>query len=288
MRFRFNRLGVVVLVALSVVLAGCEDEEQAPSAPAAESGSAAGATDRAEWQVASVFSSTLPVLGETGRSVAERIALLSGGRIKLQLFDPGKLVPPLEVLAAVGAGTVDAGWSVPGSWFDRMPAVAFFSSPPFGADVAEYLAWLYEGQGLSLWRELYAEQGVVPVPCGYVPPEAAGWSREPLDNVGALKGRKLHQFGLGGLVVLQKLGATVHLLAAEDIYPALERAVLDGAQISVPSIDAKLGFPKVAKHYYFPGWHQQASVQELLVNQARWDALGDAERALVETVCRAA
>jgi TRAP-type mannitol/chloroaromatic compound transport system substrate-binding protein len=269
---------LVLAVALwAGLLSACQKSGTEPGA--------AGAGSKVEWKVASAFSSTLPVLGPTGTGVAERLAALSGGRIKLQVFEPGALVAPLEVFDAVSKGTVEAGLSTPTSWFDKMPAVAFFGSPPFGAGTVETLAWLYEGHGLELWRSVYGAHNVVPVPCGYLPPEASGWFRAPLSGPEPFKGLKIHQFGLGGLV-LQKLGAQVLVLSAEDLYPALERGVLDAAQVSVPSIDEKLGLAKVAKHYYFPGWHQQASVLELLVNKERWDALAAGDRTLIEVVCR--
>ncbi|HKI99426.1 MAG TPA: TRAP transporter substrate-binding protein [bacterium] len=270
-----------VLLAIAVtalLLPGCK-----------KSGTESAAGDKpggkVEWRVASSFSSTLPVLGAAGTRVAQRLEALSGGRIKLQVFEPGKLVAPSDVFDAVGKGTVDAGLSMPNAWFDRMPAVAFFGSPPFGADSVEYLAWLYQGQGLELWRELYGNHNVVPVPCGYVPPEGSGWFRKPITSADDFKGLKIHMFGLGGLV-LQKLGAQVLVLSAEDIYPALERGVLDAAQVSIPSIDEKLGLAKVAKHYYFPGWQQQASVLTLLVNKDRWNALAATDRELIDVVCR--
>ncbi len=266
---------LLVLLALALLPAGCQKSQPG----------AGGATGTVEWKVASSFSKTLPILGDAGTRVSDRLQTLSGGRIKLQVFEPGQLVAPLEVFDAVSKGTVDAGLSVPISWFDRMPAVAFFGSPPFGADAVEYLAWLYEGDGLRLWRELYGARNVVPLPCGYVPPEAAGWFRAAVSGNEPFKGLKIHLFGLGGLV-LQKLGAQVLLLSAEDIYPALDRGVLDAAQVSVPSIDESLGLPKVAKHYYFPGWNQQASAIELLVNKGRWDALAASDRMLIEVVCR--
>jgi TRAP-type mannitol/chloroaromatic compound transport system substrate-binding protein len=271
-------LPLVALLLVGLLAAGCQKSQNGP-------GGAGGAAGNAEWKVASSFSNTLPILGEVGPRLADRLGTLSGGRLKLQVFEPGKLAAPLEVFDAVSKGTVDAGLSVPISWFDRMPAVAFFGSPPFGADAVEYLAWLYEGDGLRLWRELYGARNVVPVPCGYVPPEASGWFRAAVSGNEPFKGLKIHLFGLGGLV-LQKLGAQVLLLSAEDIFPALDRGVLDAAQVSVPSIDEKFNFAKVAKHYYFPGWHQQASVIELLVNKARWEALGAPDRLLIEVVCR--
>lgn len=269
---------LVVVAVWALVTSGCTKPKPTPSPQAAKPA-------KVEWKVASAFSSTLPILGSAGTHLAQQIKELSGGRIDLQVFEPGKLVPPLGIFDAVSKGTVDAGLSQPNAWFDKMPAVAFFGSPPFGADTVEYLAWLYEGRGLELWRQIYGAHNVVPVPCGYLPPEASGWFLKPIKSPDDFKGLKIHIYGMGGLV-LQKLGAQVLLLSAEDIYPALQKGVLDAAQVSVPSIDEKMGLAKVAKNYYFPGWHQQASVLDLLVNKGRWDALSAADRDLIDVVCR--
>ena len=268
---------VAVTLLLLALLAGCKKSGQ--------DGGAGGAPGTVSWKVASSFAKTVPLLGQTGTRIAAQLKDLSGGRIQMEVFEPGQLVAPLEVFDAVSKGTVDAGLSLPISWFDRMPAVAFFSSPPFGPDAAEYLAWIYDGGGLELWRELYGQRNVVPTPCGYLPPEGSGWFRSAVSGNEPFKGLKIHIYGLGGLV-LQKLGAQVLLLSAEDIYPALDRGVLDAAQVSVPSIDEQLGLAKVAKHYYFPGWQQQASAVELLVNKTKWDALSPGDRTLIDVVCR--
>ena len=271
---------VLLACAVSAVLvSGCDKPTREPSAGSDTPGGAV------EWKVAGTFPSSLPSLGGTGARMAGGLLALSGGRIKLQVFEPGELVAPLEVFEAVSKGTVDAGLSSPASWSERMPAVAFFGAPPFGADAVETLAWLYEGRGLELWREVYAAHNVVPVPCGYVPPEAFGWFRAPVAGNEPFKGLKMHLAGLGGQV-LQKLGAQVLVLSAEDVYPALERGVLDAAQVSVPSVDSKLGLARVAKHYYFPGWQQPTTILELIVHKPRWDALGESDRTLIETVCR--
>lgn len=277
MRPRF--LLPLLALLLAPLLTGCD------RTPDADAAAGDDAPPGVEWKVAGTFPRDLPGLGELGAQVAERLALVSGGRLRLQVFAPGKLVPPLEVFDAVGQGTVDAGLSTPGSWFDRMPAVAFFASPPFGADTAEFIAWLYEGGGLAQWRDLYGAHGVVPVPCGYLPPVGGGWFRKPPGGETPFKGLRIHAYGLGGRV-LARLGAQVQVLAARDVPAALERGALDAAQLSVLSVDAQMGLPKVARHLYLPGWQQQGGALELLVNEERWEALSDAQRAQVEVVCR--
>ncbi len=241
--------------------------------------------DQVRWKMAGAFPSSLPVLGEGASYYVERVRIITQGRVDIQLFEPNKLVPPLEMFDAVSQGAIDAAWSAPGYWTGKIPAAAFFAAVPFGPDVTEYLAWVYQGGGLELWRELYGRSKVVPIPCGMLPPEASGWFRQPITGVKNFQGMKIRFYGLGG-EVMQKLGASVQLLPVAETYPALESGLLDASELSMPSIDAQLGFARVAKNYYFPGWHQQASFLELLIAQDRWDALQKSDQALLESVCR--
>ena len=113
------------------------------------------------------------------------------------------------------------------------------------------------------------------VDCFCIGPETSGWFRKEIKSVDELKGLKMRFFGLGAQV-MQKLGVSTQLLAAADIYPALERGVIDATEFSMPTMDIKLGFHQIAKFNYFPGWHQQVSCSELLMNKKACDALPDA------------
>jgi TRAP-type mannitol/chloroaromatic compound transport system substrate-binding protein len=237
------------------------------------------------WKMASAFAAVLPVLGPGGLYMSGRLETISGGRIQIKFFDPGKLVPALQIFEAVSTGAVDAGWSAAGFWSGKIPSAVLFTAVPFGPDTSEYLAWMYDGGGLKLWREIYAKHNVYPLPCGVLPPEASGWFRQEIKSVAQFKGMKIRFFGIGGKV-MQKLGASVQLLAPGDIFPALERGVLDATEFSMPALDEKQGLYQVAKHYYFPAWHQQASILELIVNKSRWDALSEADQVLIDAVCR--
>jgi TRAP-type mannitol/chloroaromatic compound transport system substrate-binding protein len=262
-------------VVASLLLSSCKKEE----------GAAKVAGKEIHWKMASSFAATTPLIGDTGPIFSDLLLKVSGGRLDIKFFDPGKLVPGLEVFDSVSKGAVDAGWSSPGYWIGKIPATPLFASVPFGPDTSEYLAWIYYGGGLGIWRELYAKHNLWVTPCVVIPPEASGWFREPITKLDQFKGMKIRFFGLGGKA-MQKLGASVQLLAAGDIYPALERGVLDATEFSMPSIDEKLGFQKIAKHYYFPGWHQQASIVELTINLDRWKELSPADQALVELTCK--
>ncbi len=244
------------------------------------------AAQPARLKVQAGYGLAVPVLGEMIRHFEQTLARNPSAGLRMRVYDVEKLVPTLQIFDAVRAGRIDAGFSWPGYWMGKLPAVAVFAAVPFGPEPPDYLAWIHHGGGLELWRKLYADQGVVPVPCGVIPPEASGWFRQPIETVEDLKGLKIRYAGLGG-EVLRRLGASITLLAAGDIFLALERGVIDATEYSMPAVDRPLGFYKVAKHYYFPGWHQPASNLELIVNRKKWESLSDAQRAALETACDA-
>jgi TRAP-type mannitol/chloroaromatic compound transport system substrate-binding protein len=144
---------------------------------------------------------------------------------------------------------------------------------------------MYYGGGRELYQELYAKYNIHVEPCGLIAPEASGWFRQPVTRPEQLKGIKIRFYGIGGQA-MQKLGASVQLLAPGDIYPALERGVIDATELSIPVIDEKLGFYKVAKNYYLPGWHQMATFAELLVNMDVWNKLSPQHQQILISGCR--
>lgn len=185
---------------------------------------------------------------------------------------------------AVSKGSIDAAWATPAYWAGKIPAAALFTSVPFGPSPDEYLAWIYHGGGKELWEEIAHRHDIHPLFCGIVTPEASGWFREEIETIDDLKGLKIRYLGLGGRV-MQKVGASPQLISGSDLYAALERGVVDAAEWATPAIDYSLGLYEVAKHYYFPGWHQQATLFDLMINQDKWDALSDQHRVQIEVVC---
>ena len=261
-----------------------ETAEKTAMAPAPESEASAPAGPSVRWKMASWFSSSLTQLGTMGKEMTERLERVSGGNIRIQFFEPNALIPAKECFDAVAAGSVDACWSTPGYWYGKEPAMALFSAVPFGPSAGEYMGWIFYGGGLELWDETYAKHGLKSIPCGVIAPEASGWFREEITSIDDLKGLKMRFFGLGAKV-MEKIGVSTQLIAGGDIFPALERGSIDATEFSMPAIDLNLGFYQVAKHYYFPGWHQQSTVFELLLNRANWDALSDTQQAQIEVAC---
>lgn len=245
------------------------------------------AVDAVRWGVPMSFGSNLLALGDTMPWVAQQLDKASGGKIKLQVFEPGKLIPALAVYDSVADGKVEAGYTWMGYEVGKLPASALFGAVPFGMESVEFMAWMYFGGGNELLRELYKPHNVVPIFCGTISPEAAGWFRMEVSAPEQLKGLKFRAAGLGGKVY-QKVGASVTLLPAGELFQALEKGVLDGTEFSLPSVDDQLGFYKVAKFYMLPGWHQPSTNQYLYVNAAVWEKLNATTKALIETTCTAA
>jgi len=227
----------------------------------------AAAQPEVRWRMGSTFPGSLVQLGTLGKRLEEQIATISGGNFNIKFFEPGALVPALELFDAVSTGSVDAGWSTPGYWAGKVPALQFFSAVPFGPRAAEYMAWIIKA-----------------LLCGVIPPEASGWFSEPINGPADLEGLKMRFFGLGAKV-MEKLGVSTQLLAGGDIFPALELGTIDATEFSMPAIDLNLGFYQVAKHYYFPGWHQQSTLFELIMNVDRYNALTDKQKAQIASVC---
>ncbi len=239
---------------------------------------------RVRWKMASAFPSSLVQLGTLGKGVEEKIEAISGGEFRIRFYEPKALVPPLETWDAVSQGSIDAAWTAAGYWAGKIKASPLFTAVPFGPAAPEYLAWMYYGGGLELWQEIAHRSNIHPIPCGIIAPEASGWFREEIKSIDELVGLKMRFFGLGARV-MEKIGVSTQLIAGGDIYPALELGSIDATEFSMPAIDLNLGFYQVAKHYYFPGWHQQSSILEIEVNLDKWKALTDQQRAQLEMVC---
>ena len=270
-----KKLLLMLLILLTGLIVGCDQQEQ----KAAEE-----TVKKVNWKMASAFPGSLVQIGTLGVRLQNQISKISGGNITIKFFEPSALVPALEIFDAVSTGGVDAGWGTPGYWAGKVPALQLFSSVPFGPPANEYMSWVYFGGGKEFYEELYARHNIKGMLCGIIPPEASGWFRKEIKGPEDLKGLKMRFFGLGAKV-MEKVGVSTQLLAGGDIYPALELGTIDSAEFSMPAIDLELGFYQIAKHYYFPGWHQQSTFMELMINLEKWNALSVTQQAQLEATC---
>jgi TRAP-type mannitol/chloroaromatic compound transport system substrate-binding protein len=241
---------------------------------------------KVRWKMQSTFASTLSIVGEAGARYEDSVKEMSGGDLNLKFYEPNALVPSLQGFDAVEAGSIDALWGTAGYHTGKYPALSFFTAVPFGPRAGELMAWLDYGGGRELYNEIYAKHDLFGLHCMAIAPETSGWFREQLNSIDDLRGKKMRFFGLGA-EVMTKLGVSTQLLAAAEIYPALERGVIDATEFSMPSIDLDLGFYQIAKFNYFPGWHQQSSIGELLMRKSAFEALSGQHQAIIRHGCDA-
>lgn len=242
--------------------------------------------EKIHWRITSAFTTNMPVIGETIVQFADNMRLVSDGAIELQVFEPGEVVPALEITESVKEGKVDAGYMWIGYDQGRIPASTLIAAVPFGMEPPEFMAWWYYGGGRELGEELYRDHNVLPLLCAISGPETAGWFRVPITDLADIEGLKIRFAGLGGKI-LQRLGASVTMIPGGEVFQALEKGAIDASEFSVPAVDAMLGFGRVAKFNYFPGWHQPFSSGHLLINLETWNGLRADTQALLRMGCRA-
>lgn len=224
------------------------------------------------WRMVTSWPKNLPGPAFSAQRIADRIRLLSGGRLDVQVFAAGEVVPAFAVHEAVGNGTVELGHTASFFAIGREPALAYFTSVPFGFTPPEHNAWIMNGGGQALWDEASARFGLKPLPGGNTGVSMGGWFRREIASAEDVKGLKIRMIGLGA-ELFQRMGATALAVPPGDIYPALERGAIDAAEFTAPGSDIQLGLWKVAPFYYTPGFNKPNGSSELLVHKAHWDAL---------------
>lgn len=224
------------------------------------------------WRMVTSWPPAFPILQTGAERFARRVGELTNGRLTIQVYAGGELVPALGVFDAVSSGSVQCGHSASYYWAGKCNAAQWFTSIPFGMDAQGMNAWFYFGNGLKLWEETYAPFNLVPRPAGNTGVQMGGWFNKKIESMADFKGLKMRIPGLGGKVIA-KAGGAVVLLPAGEIYTSLERGVIDATEWVGPCHDIRMGFYKVAKYYYGPGWHEPGSTLELMFNKKAYDSL---------------
>ena len=276
---------VLLAFSLSLGMVACSSDSKDQEAPAVP---AKAEVNTVELKVPVAFGTNLPGLGDGILYISDRLEQLSGGTLKMTVFEPNKLVAPFEILDAVSTGKINAGYATAGYWAGKMPAAPLFSAVPFGPDAAEYLAWLYYDDGMDLYQQMYDDAGynVHVLLAAIIAPETSGWFADEIKSVDDLDGLRMRFFGLGG-AAMEKLGVQTSLLPGGEIFPALEKGAIDATEFSLPVVDQRLGFHKLVKHNYFPGWHQQATTFELLINKDVWNGLTAQQQMMLDVITKA-
>jgi TRAP-type mannitol/chloroaromatic compound transport system substrate-binding protein len=224
------------------------------------------------WKMVTTWPPKLPVLQEGCERLAKRVNEMSDGRLTIQVFAGGELVPPLESFQAVSDGTVEVGSGASYYWAGKEPATQWFAAVPFGMNAQGMGAWFHGGDGLKLWEETYAPFNLIPRPGGSTGVQLGGWFNKKINTIADYKGLKMRIPGLGGKVVA-KAGGTVVLLPGGEIFTSLERGVIDATEWVGPLHDLRMGFYQAAKYYYYPGWHEPGTYLEYFFNKKAYESL---------------
>lgn len=231
-------------------------------------------------KLATSWPAHFPIMGIGVERFADRVKDASGGSLEIKLYPKNTLVPALAVFDAASSGQIDAFHSGPYYWKGKNSAFSLFSGVPFGFTAEEISSWMLFGNGLALWRELYANYNLYPFLGGNTNIQMGGWFRKPIRSIEDMQGLKMRIPGLGG-EVFAKMGVNPILLPAGEIYTSLERGVIDATEWVGPALDIKMGFYKVAP-YYYSGWHEPGSILELTFNKYSWDRLEREHKAIIE------
>jgi TRAP-type mannitol/chloroaromatic compound transport system substrate-binding protein len=239
------------------------------------------------WRLTSSFPKSLDTIFGGAETFSKALAEMTDNKFQVQLFAAGELVPGLQAADAVSNGTVEIAHTASYYYWGKDPTFAFPTTVPFGLNQRMQNAWMFEQGGIDLVNEFYKKFNIYALPGGNTGAQMGGWFRREINAPEDLKGIKMRIAGFGG-AVMAKLGAIPQQIAGGDIYPALEKGTIDATEWVGPYDDEKLGFHKVAKYYYYPGWWEGEAMLHFFINQAKWNELPKSYQAMVKAAAHAA
>jgi TRAP-type mannitol/chloroaromatic compound transport system substrate-binding protein len=239
------------------------------------------------WRLSTSFPPKFPPLHDGAEMFAKIVEVGTGGRLHIEVFGGGELMPAFGNFDATRQGTIEAGYAAAYYWAGKEPATQWFTAVPFGLNAQGTQAWVIHGGGQKLYDELYASFDLVPRRVGATGVQMGGWFRKKIDSIGDYKGLKMRIPGLGGKVVA-KAGGTVVLLPVGDIFTSLERGVIDATEWVGPFQDLRAGFHKAAKLYYYPGWHEPGTSGEIFFNKKAYEKLPVDFQRVLDAACEQA
>lgn len=267
-------------LAAAVGVASCAGENSDGPSGAAQS------SETFQWSCVTSWPPKYPGLGIAVDNLAERIEAASNGRLKIKVYGGGELVPAFEAFDAVSRGTVEMGHDASYYHKGKVAAAQFFTAIPFGMNAAELAGWMYYGDGLELWRELYEPFNIVPFPCGNTGVQMGGWFNREINSAGDLKGLKMRIPGLGGEVI-RRAGGTPVTMPGSEIFTSLQTGTIDATEWVGAYNDVSFGLHKAAKYYYYPGWQEPGAGLECMINAKAWASLPLDLQAIVANSCQA-
>ena len=239
-----------------------------------------------KWKMVTTWPANFPIFQEGAERFADDVRTMSNDRLDIHVYAGGELVPALQVFDAVSNGVVEMGHGSPYYWAGKVPEAQFFSSVPFGMTAKGMNAWLYNAGGLELWNEIYKPFDLMVFPMGNTGVQMGGWFNKEIKSMEDIKGLRMRIPGLGGKV-FKKAGGNPVLMAASEVYTALERGTIDATEWVGPFHDMRLGLNRAANFYYYPGWHEPGTVFELMINDSKWSLLPKDLQKIVEMAAAA-
>lgn len=275
MRINLRAIGWTTIAAVVMTAALARADDVKPAVPRGR-----------VLQMQTAFNPNLPGAGEGVRVFAKTLKHISDGALAVKIIEPGRVAPTKDMLDAIVSGDLEAAFTWSGYAAAKASVLALFATVPFGPDPEQMTTWILEGDGGRLHHYAYDKLGVEGIPCGMQGPKGGGWFRGDLDTLQDFKGERL-RYGHIARSVVERMGATVVPMPAGDFFYQLQQGHVDGGEMSTPAMDAALGFDKLGLPYYLPGWQQPSAVLDFLMRKDKWEALPKAQRAQIETACRA-
>lgn len=271
--------------AAAVGLAACGQKEEpkppmAPAAPAPAAPAVHTGGQEIRWRLASSFPKALDTIYGAAETFSKNVSEATGGRFTISVHAGGELMPAFGVVDGVQQGTVECAHTAPYYFFGKNEAFAFDCAIPFGMNSRQLTAWMYEGNGMQLMREFYAQYSIINFPMGNTGAQMGGWYRKEITSVADLNGLKMRIGGFGGRV-LGKLGGVPQNIPGGEIYQSLEKGTIDATEWVGPYDDLKLGFHKVAPFYYYPGWWEGGAQLSLYVNDKAFNGLSNEYKSIL-------
>src|SRR6266403_254210 len=254
------------------------------AAAAVASPAIAQSSPEVKWRMTSSFPKSLDTIYGGAVELSKYVAEMTDNKFQIQVFAAGEIIPGLQALDATSNNTVELCHTACYYYVGKDPTFAIYASVPFGLNARQQNSWWYQGGGMELGNEFFKKYGVIAFPCGNTGTQMGGWFRKEIKTVADLSGLKFRIGGIAGQV-LQKVGVVPQQIAGGDIYPALEKGTIDAAEWVGPYDDEKLGFYKVARHYYYPGWWEGGPSTECLIGTKAWESLPKEYQAILEAAC---
>lgn len=269
----------IVTISMVTLLASCSDKKIETTQQTEQQ-------QTFKWKLVTAWPKNFPGLGMGPEKFAKHINEISNGRLTVQVFGAGQLVPGFEVFDSVKSGTAEMGHSAAYYWTGKMAAAPFFTAVPFGMNVTETNAWFHYGGGLELWQKLYKPFGIMPFPGGNTGGQFAGWFNKEINSVDDLKGLKMRIGGIGG-EVFQRAGGLPVQMPGGEIFSSLQSGAIDATEWVGPYNDLAFGFYKTSKFYYSSVWQEPSATLEFLINEQAFNELPSDLQAMVKIAMRA-